>query len=235
MPDCPMKLRASRFPNRKIDVQSCPDEPFWQPQRTRAAPAFQNRVPHQRAGVRVRKAGRRWPARQDRRVQAAGCRRRVAGQAVAGGLRGRARRGETYPGHASLRRADGRRHGAAPGQDRRDAHRRRQDPGRHVAGLPQCAGRQGRARGHRQRLPGTARLRADGQVVQLPRPDRGRGVSGHGSRRQVRRLPRRHHLRHQQRIRLRLPARQHGAEQGTALSARPALRDRRRGRLDPHR
>ena len=46
---------------------------------------------------------------------------------------------------------------------------------------------------------------------------------------------RRHHLRHQQRIRLRLPARQHGAVEGRPLPARPALRDRRRGRLDPDR
>ena len=30
----------------------------------------------------------------------------------------------------------------------------------HPAGVPQCAGRQGRARGHRQRLPGPARRRA---------------------------------------------------------------------------
>ena len=36
---------------------------------------------------------------------------------------------------------------------------------------------------------------------------------------QERRLRGRHHLRHQQRIRLRLPARQHGAQQGAALSA----------------
>ena len=45
----------------------------------------------------------------------------------------------------------------------------------------------------------------------------------------------RHHLRHEQRVRLRLPARQHGLEQGRPRAARPPLRDRRRGRLDPHR
>ena len=45
----------------------------------------------------------------------------------------------------------------------------------------------------------------------------------------------RHHLRHEQRVRLRLPARQHGVEHGRARAARPQLRDRRRGRLDPHR
>ena len=44
-----------------------------------------------------------------------------------------------------------------------------------------------------------------------------------------------HHLRHQQRVRLRLPARQHGLEPRGLRPARPPLRDRRRGRLDPHR
>ena len=43
----------------------------------------------------------------------------------------------------------------------------------------------------------------------------------------------RHHVRHQQRVRLRLPARQHGVVEGRAGAARPQLRDRRRGRLDP--
>ena len=45
----------------------------------------------------------------------------------------------------------------------------------------------------------------------------------------------RHHLRHQQRSRLRLPARQHGLEPRPDGAAQTALRDRRRGRLDPHR
>ena len=45
----------------------------------------------------------------------------------------------------------------------------------------------------------------------------------------------RHHLRHEQRVRLRLPARQHGLVEGRVRAARPRLRDRRRGRLDPHR
>ena len=50
-----------------------------------------------------------------------------------------------------------------------------------------------------------------------------------------RRLRRRHHLRHQQRVRLRLPARQHGQLHRGVRPARPQLRHRRRGRLDPHR
>ena len=46
---------------------------------------------------------------------------------------------------------------------------------------------------------------------------------------------RRHHLRHEQRVRLRLPARQHGVAEGRSRAARPQLRHRRRGRLDPDR
>ena len=64
---------------------------------------------------------------------------------------------------------------------------------------------------------------------------RRRHPAAHGAGRQARRLRRRHHLRHQQRVRLRLPARQHGDARRGALPARPALRHRRRGRLDPDR
>ena len=47
---------------------------------------------------------------------------------------------------------------------------------------------------------------------------------------------RRHHLRHEQRVRLRLPARQHGdATASTCVQRGYRLRDRRRGRLDPDR
>ena len=46
---------------------------------------------------------------------------------------------------------------------------------------------------------------------------------------------RRHHLRHQQRVRLRLPARQHGLVEERPGPAWAPLRDRRRGRLDPDR
>ena len=47
-------------------------------------------------------------------------------------------------------------------------------PGRHPAGLPQRAGRQGRPRRHRQRLPRPPRRRVDGPALRLPRPDRRR-------------------------------------------------------------
>ena len=47
------------------------------------------------------------------------------------------------------------------------------------------------------------------------------------------RVRRRHHVRHELRVRLRLPARQHGRLARRPRPARPPLRDRRRGRLDP--
>ncbi len=70
------------------------------------------------------------------------------------------------------------------------------------------------ARRHGERLPGAVPVGADGSRPPLPGTggrcdpvpdDPGRTPQG---------LPVRHHLRHQQRIRLRLPARQHGAQPG---------------------
>ena len=54
----------------------------------------------------------------------------------------------------------------------------------------------------------------------------------HAARQEVRL---RRHLRHQLRVRLRLPARQHGRLARGVRPARPRLRDRRRGRQHPHR
>jgi hypothetical protein len=48
-----------------------------------------------------------------------------------------ARSRQAHAEDAPLRRAAGGRHRAAPGQDRRNAHRRRQDADGHAAGLPQ--------------------------------------------------------------------------------------------------
>ena len=48
-------------------------------------------------------------------------------------------------------------------------------------------------------------------------------------------LRRGHHVRHEQRVRVRLPARQHGPRARPAGPARAQLRDRRRGRQHPHR
>ena len=136
---------------------------------------------------------------------------------------------------APFRRPDGRRHGPARRQDRRDEDRRGQDPGRHPAGLPQCPVRQGRPCRHGQRLPGQARRRMDGADLPLPRPDHRRHRAWPDRRGAPRRLCRRRHLRHQQRIRLRLPARQHEVPAGGDGPARLQLRHRRRGRQHPDR
>ncbi len=123
--------------------------------------------------------------------------------------------------HAPFRCAVDRRHGAAQRQNRRNEDRRRQDAGRHAAHLFECARRQGRTRGHRQRLPGQARFRMDGPHLQSSGHARGRDCPRPGRPGAQGRLRRRYHLRHQQRIRLRLPARQH--EVPTARIAFSAL------------
>ncbi len=57
----------------------------------------------------------------------------------------------------------------------------------------------------------------------------------HGDRERQQAYSLRRHLRHEQRVRLRLPARQHEVRSRSDGAARPRLRDRRRGRLHPHR
>ena len=140
-----------------------------------------------------------------------------------------ARRRQRRPlGHDPLRCAALRRRGAPQRQDRRDGDGRRQNPGGYPPRVPERTRRQRRPHGDRERLSGTPRLRMDGADVPVPRSDGrlhrppsaqlGRPTQGlHG----------RHHLRHQQRIRLRLPARQHGfVAQGPGAAQAP-LRHRR--------
>ena len=74
-----------------------------------------------------------------------------------------------------------------------------------------------------------------GRIYRFLGTDRRRQPVADGPRGQAGGVRRRHHVRHQQRIRLRLPARQHGVRGVAARAARPHLRDRRRGRLDPDR
>ena len=59
-----------------------------------------------------------------------------------------------------------------------------------------------------------------GRLYNFLGPDRGREPAADAARRKAGRLPRRHHLRHQQRVRLRLPARQHGVRAGRPRAAR---------------
>ena len=137
--------------------------------------------------------------------------------------------------HAPLRRPAHRRDGAPPRDDRGDEDGRGQDPRRHPRRLPERALRQGRPRRDRERLPGQARLGVDGQALPLPRPHRRRHPAQHGRPRAPGRLRGRHHLRDEQRVRLRLPARQHEVRPRHVRPAGAQLRRRRRGGLDPHR
>ncbi len=162
-------------------------------------------------------------------------RNRGPGRAPRGGLRGRSRGVGARPRHASLRRPADRRHGPPPGQDRRDEDRRGQDPRRDDARLPERPDRPRRPRRDRERLPGPARRRVDGQDLPVPRPDGRLHPEQPARRRAQEGLRLRRHLRDQQRVRLRLPARQHEVRAREHGPARPRLRDRRRGRLDPHR
>ena len=154
---------------------------------------------------------------------------------------------------APLRRAAHGRHGAARGQDRRDGDRRGQDARGHAARVPQRAPRAGHPHRHRQRLPRPARRAVDGTDLPRARPARGRDPARgvlplrprlHPARHPPRLaapvlaprgLPRGHHLRHQQRVRLRLPSRQHAVLARGDGAARAHLRHRGRGRLHPHR
>ena len=147
---------------------------------------------------------------------------------------------EARPAHhrpAPLRRAADGRRGPALRLGRRDEDRRGQDPRVDPARVPQRADRQGRPPHHRQRLPGHAATPSGWA----------RSTAGSGSRSawsspatttpttSAPQYALRHHLRHQQRVRLRLPARQHGACRRTTRCSGATPTHRRRGRLDPHR
>ena len=101
-----------------------------------------------------------------------------------------------------------------------------------AAVVPERDHRPRRARGHGERLPGQVPVGVDGPGPPLPRHGGRRDPVPDGSGGAAQGLPRRHHLRHQQRVRLRLPARQHGAQPGGLRAARAPLRHRGRGRLD---
>ncbi len=151
------------------------------------------------------------------------------------GLRHRTRSGQALARAAPLRRAAHRRHGSERRQHCRDEDRRRQDARRNARRLPQRHYGQGRPRRHRQRLPRQPRRRMDGTGLPLPRPHGGHHRSWPRRRAAQGRLRRRRDLRHQQRARLRLPARQHEDALGGYGPARPRVRHRRRGGLDPDR
>ena len=68
------------------------------------------------------------------------------------------------------------------GDDRRNGDGRRQDAGRHVAGLSERLGGQGRPRRHGQRLSGPPRHGVDGAALHGTGPDRRRDPERHGGR-----------------------------------------------------
>ena len=189
----------------------------------------------ERARARVRGAVRRPAGRKDDRVPRALRPGRGSRRAAARGLRRRPRGLQARHRPAAVRRPADRRHGAARGPHRRDEDRRGQDAGGHAAALPERHRGRERAPGHGQRLPGPSRRRLDGADLPGAR-HLGRRDPEHDARRRApRRLRVRHHLRHQLRVRLRLPARQHGPVCRVHGAARPLVRDRGRGRLDPDR
>ena len=183
----------------------------------------------------ARSALRRGAARAHRGVPRAARGRQDPRRHPGSGLRDLPRGGQAHARPAPFRRAADRRHDPARGQDLRDEDRRRQDAGRDAPGLPQRARRQGRACRDRQRLPRQARRRVDGPDLQFPRADRRHHRARAGGRPAQGRLRLRRDLRHQQRARLRLSARQHEVPARGHGAARPCLRDRRRGGLDPDR
>ncbi len=152
-----------------------------------------------------------------------------------GSLRRRPRGLGSGARNAALRRPADRRHGPARRQDRRDEDGRGQDPGRDDARLPERPDRPRRARRHGQRLPGPTRRRVDGQDLHVPGPDRRLHPEPPARRRAQGRVRLRRDLRHEQRVRVRLPARQHEVRAREHGPARARLRDRGRGRLDPDR
>jgi hypothetical protein len=128
--------------------------------------------------------------------------------------------------------------------DRGNGHRRRQDPGGHAAGLSQRPGGQGRPRGHGERLPRPPRHGMDGPALHVAGVDGRHDPEQHAQLRAAAGLLLRHHLRHQQRVRLRLSPRQHAAGRPgrqqlsagvPAGAGAAALRRHRRGGQHPHR
>ena len=193
------------------------------------------RAEDQRTGAGGDDIRRRRFCPNDRRAPRARGRRRASGQHPARSLRAGARGRPENARRAHLRRAahGGRR--PAQGPDHRDEDGRRQDPRERPRGVPEQPDGQGRARHHGQRLPGRARRRVDGPHLQAPRGERRGHPQPDGQRPAQRGLREGHHLRHEQRVRVRLPAGQHVLEPRREGAARSRVRHRGRDRQHPHR
>ena len=137
-------------------------------------------------------------------------------------------------GPAPLRRAADGRHRPPRGRHRRDEDRRGQDLRRDAGALPERARRQAARTSSRSTTtspsatrsgtgPSSSRSACAPRYIENMMPFE----PAQGG------LRRRRHLRHELRVRLRLPARQHGGLARRRRPARPPVRDRGRGRLDP--
>ena len=172
---------------------------------------------------------------EDGRVPAAAGERRAARGPPLRGVRRRARGAPARVGPAHVRRAADGRHRPPRGRHRRDEDRRGEDVRRQRAALPERARRHRRPPRHGQRLPGQARRRVEPRRLRAARDDGRRDREHAAVRRAQGRLRLRHHLRDELGVRLRLPPRQHGRLARAVRPARPRVRDRGRGRLDPRR
>ena len=142
----------------------------------------------QRTGTGIRGPERRRAYRKDGRVSHAHRWGREPRCALARGLCQLPRGGPPRAWTARLRCAADGRHLPASGQHFRDEDRRGQDPCGDLPLLSQCAFRQGRACGHRERLSCPARCRVDGQGLCRARHDHGRRLSATAGSREKDRL-----------------------------------------------
>ena len=104
-----------------------------------------------------------------------------------------------------------------------------------AAGVPEHARRRRRPPGHRQRLPRPPRRALDEADLRPARRLGRRDPVGDEPGAAAPDVRGRRHLRDQLRVRLRLPARQHGELARGVRAARARVRDRRRGRQHPDR
>ena len=171
--------------------------------------------------------------------------RRVARRPAVRGVRAHPRGGQAHHRAAPLRRSADRRHGAPRRLDRRDEDGRGQDAHRHPAVVLNALasrdenGYPAEGKGIHLVTVNDYLARRDAEWMTPDLRAAGRDRRDHPVRAERDRqagglLPRRR-VRHQLRVRLRLPARQPRGGDRAQGPARPRLRDRGRGRQHPHR
>ena len=161
---------------------------------------------------------------EEPRAAAQGAARRLAQRLAPRGIRAGARGRQADDQAAALRRPARRRRGDPSPLDRRDGDGRGQDPRRDPAGVSQRLAGQGSARRHGQRLPRPPRRRVDDADLWLARDDRRLHPDRPDRRCPPGRVCLRHHLRHQQGVRLRLPPRRAEAAPARATTRPQVVR-----------